>query len=190
MLLPKCLEEAIAAGKAKRPHPEHANKGLGLEHALETQHREYARRGIIVEKFPTPTRRVKTKTGVAWVQSGARVVDFIGVLSSGLGVVVEAKSTGDPRWSLGMLEDDQRVFLRRWPAFKLVVVEFTTPELRSVWAIPATALDDLEARGVKSLPHPAHLARGDDPRMNEVGVQLAGVDWLTALQVERPWRWR
>lgn len=189
MILPKCMEDAIAAGEMKRPRPEQANKGLALERALNDAHAAYRARGVVVAKFPTPTRRVKTKTGIVWVQTGAPVVDFIGAIASGTGIVLEAKSTSEPRWSLGMLTDEQQTFLRDWPGFKLVIVEFSTPAIRSVWALPSLVVERDRRRGVKSYQHPEMVTtRTTGPSIDDVGVKLFGVDWLPALAVGKEWR--
>lgn len=92
-----------------------ANRGRGLEMAIEHANAWYRSRGLaVVQKVPTPTKVLQDRRGSTKVIREKSTVDFVGVVSGGMPVAFDAKSTHRPHLPMDMLHPHQVEFLRAW----------------------------------------------------------------------------
>jgi penicillin-binding protein-related factor A (putative recombinase) len=175
---------------ARPYHPECANRGQGLERALNAQHRLYevTKRAVVVQQFPHVIRRGR-RAGAAegkalFANATPRVADFMGVLSDGRAVALEAKETHEGRFKLDAVTDGQRDFMRKWTGLGLLLVLIRDgSQTLGTWALPFATYINAWDRA-RPLPG-AHRKRGTasltPDQFDSLGIRLNGVDWLGAV---------
>ena len=124
-----------------RPGPTgRANRGKGLEDALEAQHDAYAAQGFAFVKRQYPKvikrgRRAGAAAGQALFAASPLAVDFMGALADGRGVAIEAKETAGETLRVDAVTEAQRAFMRTWPATGHLVVSLLIERRRRVYAV-------------------------------------------------------
>jgi penicillin-binding protein-related factor A (putative recombinase) len=175
-----------------------ANRGKGLEDALEAMHDIYAAQGraVVKKQFPKVIKRGRgagAKAGQALHAASPLAVDFMGALEGGRAVAVEAKECSDGRMKIGRVTDGQRDFMREWMGAGFLVVSLLVPEgrghKRRVYAVTfARYLAAWDAR----VPAPGRRRPPGRGSFGPAWFQanrtchcppggLDGVDWLSAV---------
>lgn len=91
-----------------------ANRGRGLETAIEYANAQYQGKGIaVIQKVATPTKVLAGRRGDTKVIRQKSTVDFIGVWQ-GRALAFDAKATVAQGFTLSHLQDHQYEFLRSW----------------------------------------------------------------------------
>lgn len=188
-----------ADGDEREYDPDRANRGKGLEDALDAMHEVYRARGLadVVQQFAKVVvsgRKSKRPGEAVHVVKTPRVADFMGSLASGRSVALEAKrftwdedDGGLPRFPFKACTDGQIAFMRRWPGVGVLVIEGRIRGRLSAWAVPfahyLAALDASIRRssgGGRRRAAPG-AASWSCPELDVLGVRLDGVDWLRAV---------
>lgn len=163
----------------------HANRGVALEHVLDTVHARYHRQGAYVQRNPTPYKVLGAIAG------GLRVVpeadappDYL-VVAHGLSLLADAKSWTTARWKLDQVKRHQAAAFTRWEGqselHRAGIILWMRGEPRSddCWWLPWSKLEPLWTHH-----HDGHAVRGDAsltvPVIRSIGTSVRHWDWLPA----------